>query len=267
MNSLTLTCYLGLALTLIGSLPDAHNAKAQGNLTAGSIERAIKWISFYNAPLDLVDVRIAGKIIHAKPTVSLARRDGLKQMKVQGNANWLRDLSFTLKNVSGKPIAASIVVCRIRHPELKYPLNLPLKSSKGLAAFLIPEVTPSKHLEPDKDITYSFHEAGLRVMEHMLNGFGAAEDLKEIELNIERVQFDYETIWSDGLFSHPDPNTPGRWEPERNEVRSRVKPHVKLVAFVRDSPNLGSTTRAIPTTLGSDIFELAPKSTKMTHSL
>ncbi len=212
---------LVLAMTNSASVSTGSNTEGEKTGQGQSAERVIKWISYQNAPLALTDVRLAGESIKDKATVTTTRRIAQwKELKVDGSDTWLRDLSFTFKNVSGRRIAALTVTCVVRHPELELPLGLPLRPSKRVPHLLLREMPKLEDLGPNEELTYSFHELELSGIDQLLNRAGARTEVRNIEVDLERVQFDYDTVWDDGLLFHPDPNNPRRWLPEKRGASS-----------------------------------------------
>ncbi len=205
-----------LAMTNSASVSTGSNTKGEKTGQGQNAERVIKWVSYQNAPLELTDVLLAGESVKDKATVTIARQSAQwKELKVDGSDTWLKDLSFTFKNVSDRRIAALTVTCVVRHPELEFPLGLPFRASKRVPHLLLREMPKLEDLGPNEELTYSFHELELSGIDRLLNRAGARTEVQNIEVALQRVQFDYETVWSDGLLFHPDPNNPNRWLPEK----------------------------------------------------
>ena len=203
----------GASLTR-GSITGENSAQGQ------SAERVIKWISYQNAPLELTDVRLGGESVIDKATVTIARQSAQwKELKVNGSDRWLKYLSFTFKNVSHRRIAGLTVTCVVRHPELQLPLGLPLMASIAAPHLLLRKMPKLADLEPNEESTYSLHELELSGIDQLLNRAGAWTEVRNIELDLGRIQFDYGSVCDDGVLFHPDPNSPDRWLPEKQGAR------------------------------------------------
>jgi hypothetical protein len=96
-------------------------------------------------------------------------------------------------------------------------------------AFLLPAgKTRLREIEleeigPNDSITYSFHQSELKRIDELMNEPHAAGEVDNIDIELERVQFDQDTVWSNGEILHPDPRNPQIWIPEKEVASSKAQ--------------------------------------------
>lgn len=128
--------------------------------------------------------------------------------KIQGDEDWLRGLSFTLKNVSDKPLAYVTVALQFPRPQgyVAYVLSYGVDLSRGETRR---ESSP-RAIEPGRTVvlvlTREKYQGFLRVLE-----LGeAARSFDVAPYYIDRVCFEGEPdiLWAGGMLKRRDPQRP-----------------------------------------------------------
>ncbi len=131
----------------------------------------------------------------------------------EAEADWVKDLSFKLENISDKPIVYLRV--NVNFPETRATGNLmsygvafgqrpgsKLKQTSPLILLKKGE-TLDVFLEKEKEKIYKF-----------INERQPVESIKKVELEISFIIFEDKTAWSVGTFMRQDPENPDRYNPE-----------------------------------------------------
>jgi len=128
--------------------------------------------------------------------------------KVQGDDDWLRGLSFTLKNISDKPIAYVEVALRFPRPQgyVAYTLShgVDLSRMERRRESSPPAIRPGETV--DLVLTQGKYPGFLRI----LALGGAARSFDTAPYYVERVSFEGEPdiIWAGGMLKRRDPDRP-----------------------------------------------------------
>lgn len=193
------TSYLLLGVALIAFAGPVHPGTAQP-----SQERLIHRLPVeQNEPVKITEVKVNGQ------SVSFDK-------KFVAADDWLRSLAVSIKNKSDKLILfASIQLQFPRSPESKERISVSTLST-GNAALEMRVPTPEEKLigigpGETADIQISVQEfVGLR---EFLNATGYPASIHIINLRINRVIFQDDTMWRGGTSLLRDSKVPGKWTP------------------------------------------------------
>ena len=129
--------------------------------------------------------------------------------------DWLKNLSFKLENISGKPIV--FLQVNVNFPEtrltgdlMSYSISFGQRPKSKLKQrnkpmLLMPDETLEVSLDKEKDRIYKF-----------INERQPIESIQKVELEISFIVFEDETAWSVGSFMRQDLNNPDRYnEPQQ----------------------------------------------------
>lgn len=139
-------------------------------------------------------------------SIKLNGKDIQPGEKIKGDDNWLQGLSFTLKNISDKPIAYVDVGLRFPQPKgiVVYSLNNGVDFSRGepRRTSSPPAIQPGETL--DLVLTKEKYPIFLRILAQG----GASSSFDTAPYFIERVCFENEpdVIWEGGNLKRRDPN-------------------------------------------------------------
>lgn len=146
-------------------------------------------------PVEIVSVKLNGEEV----------RPG---EKIRGDDDWLRGLSFTLKNVSDKPLAYVAVGLRFPRPEgyVAYILNYGVDLSRGERRkdSSPPAIQPGATV--DLILTKEKYPGFLRI----LDKGEAPKSFDAAPYYVDRICFEGEpdVIWAAGMLKRRDPNRP-----------------------------------------------------------
>jgi hypothetical protein len=150
------------------------------------------------SPLEIVSIKLEGKDVQPGE-------------KIKGNDDWLRGVSFTLKNISVKPIAYVDVGLRFPQPDgfVVYSLNYGVDCSRGASKRepSPPAIQPGESL--DLVLTKERYEVFLYVLAQ-----GRASSRDTAVYSILRVCFENEpdVIWEGGFLKRRDPNQSSKFD-------------------------------------------------------
>ena len=237
---LRLTYIVGLGVISLGLIPAYFVPVTAKNVAATKLqgtERIVRTTHIFGSPIELIDVKIAGKSIKDREKVTLRRQIAeLREMRFDGGDNWLKDATFTFKNVSGKPIVAIWAEFIARHPRREHPLGLTLTPSRRVPHFLNKGMRDTETLLPNEELTYSVEPSVINRIDERLKAVGAsASEVSLIELDFGRIQFDYNSGWNKGTFFRRDLNNPEIWVPTTQGSE------VKNIYFKKTSLSLKTT--------------------------
>jgi hypothetical protein len=247
--------FFAAAVTLCATNLAIVNGKSANKASTATrnqqgIERVIKRVKLAGDPVALVDVHLSGQSIKDQENVLLTRSTAeVRELKLNGNDDWLRSLSFTFKNVSGRTIVAMPVEFIVRHPELDAPWMFPLLPSRELPFRLEHGSTTTQTLSPNEEITYSVRSTSLSKLEAELKRLQATRPVTTIEVEVGLVQFDHDNGWNDGSFYRRDPSNPKSWIRVRAAASLYKKPWVTKIAFSTSSRTAGKGRRPATTCL------------------
>jgi hypothetical protein len=163
-------------------------------------EKAIKELPYPNQPAEIVNIKVKGKAIKSNE-------------KFEGESDWLKNVTFEVKNVSKKPI--TFIRVDIDFPETRATGRLMLHQ-----IFLgqNPEATSTLgnvplHLMPEKSLKVSLVSQHDRIERLLKLRYPSVENMNEINIALGDAIFDDGTAWSGGnIFKrNPDPNSPRKW--------------------------------------------------------
>lgn len=144
-------------------------------------------------PVEIVSIKLNGKDV----------RPG---EKIEGDDNWLQGLSFTLRNVSDKPIAYVSIALQFPQPRgyVAYSLNYGVDFSRGepRREYSPPPIQPGETLS--LVLTKEKYQSFLRILAQG----GASSSFDTAPYYIERICFesDPDIIWEGGNLKRRDPN-------------------------------------------------------------
>src|SRR4030095_11905569 len=159
-------------------------------------ERALRPAFDFNRmqmPVEIVFVKLNGKEV--KPGE-----------KIKGDDDWLEGLSFSLKNISNRPIAFVDVGLQFPQPQgfVVYSLNYGVDFSRGEPRR---EASPPP-LQPGGSLDLVLTKERYHVVLNILAQAGASNSFDIAPYYIERVCFedDPDVIWEGGYLKRRDPN-------------------------------------------------------------
>lgn len=157
-------------------------------------------------PLELVDLQIGQKSV--KHAIRFKSKDavskwGKDNVKFQQNAKWFRQVTVTLRNVSGRPIHGLIAQLLFKPKEQQISFGLALSHKRDLRRSPL-----QVNEEIDLDVAeQSFNRAMNRMLQH-----GVDPDDAIVSLSVDRAIFSDDFIWSRGGLFRRDPNNHRKWD-------------------------------------------------------
>lgn len=141
-------------------------------------------------------------------SIKLHGREVQPGEKIKGDDDWLRGLSFTLKNISDKPVAYIDIGLLFPQPKgvvvysLNYGVDFPRGDRRG-------ESSPPA-IEPGETVDLVLTKDRYKVFQRILAQGGAASSFDTAKYYIGRISFENEpdVIWESGNLKHRDPNQP-----------------------------------------------------------
>ncbi|MFL6229247.1 MAG: hypothetical protein ACJ741_10750 [Pyrinomonadaceae bacterium] len=131
--------------------------------------------------------------------------------KIKGGDDWLRGLSFTLKNISDKPIAYVCVGLRFPRPKVVvvYTLDYGVDYSRGERRR---ESSPPA-IQPGETVDLALTKEKYQSFLDILARGGASPSFDTAPYLIERISFenDPDVIWEGGNLKRRDPNQPTKF--------------------------------------------------------
>lgn len=185
---------LVIGAALLSSLP-ALSAPARAQQVRDREVRPAFDFKQIQMPVEVVSVKLKGEEV----------RPG---EKIQGDDDWLRGLSFTLRNVSDKPLAYVAVALQFPRPQgyVAYVLSYGVDFSRGEPRR---ESSPPA-IEPGRTVTLVLtadkYPGFLRVLERG----EAARSFDVAPYYVDRVCFEGEPdiLWAGGMLKRRDPTRP-----------------------------------------------------------
>lgn len=151
---------------------------------------------------DLINIQMPVEIISMK----LNGKEVKPGEKIKGDDDWLKGLSFTLKNISDRPIAYVDIGIRFPHSRgfVVYSLNYGVDYSRGepRRTYSPPAIQPGETLE------LVLTKEKYSVFLNILAQGGASRSFDNAPYYVERICFEDETdvIWEGGYLKRRDPN-------------------------------------------------------------
>lgn len=150
-------------------------------------------------PIEIVSIRVNGKKVAPGE-------------KIKGNDDWLKGLSFTLKNVSDKPIAYVDIGLKFPQPKgfVVYSLNYGVDLSRGTPRR---ESSPPA-IQPGESLDLVLTKERYQVFLNILAQGGASSSFDIAPYYVHKVCFDNEpdVIWESGNLKRRDPNQIGKFD-------------------------------------------------------
>jgi len=202
---------LTVVLTL-GSLHTTYVAQPINGL-AQEKERTIKRTKFFNEPIKILEIKVAGKSVRDEGTVNhRGKIANVSDIKFTAENDWLKGMQFVVQNVSAKPIIAVKIDSLVKHSALDVPVNV--LAIKGFRESpLRPGATAILTVDAQiYDLTLGKMKA---------KDISAVID--SVQMYVGRVQFDDDTAWSQGLIFSRDSKDPDRWIPNTASARNNFK--------------------------------------------
>jgi hypothetical protein len=201
---------LALGAALFSFLPAASGTTFAQQLRDRELRPAFDFTKI-QTPVEIISVKLNGEDV----------RPG---EKIKGDDDWLRGLTFTLKNISPQPIAYVEVALRFPQPRgfvtylLSYGVDLSRGDHRGASS--PPALQPGETV--DLVLTKEKYPGFLRI----LALGGAARSFDTAPYYIERVCFEGEPdiIWEAGMLKRRDLNQPTEFKAtERYALPARQK--------------------------------------------
>lgn len=144
-------------------------------------------------PVEILSIKLNGKEIQ-------------QGEKIMGDDDWLQGLSFTLKNISDKPIAYIEVGLKLSRPGsfvvyiLNYGVNYPHGESRRASS------PPA--IQPGQTLNLVLTKEKYPIFLSVLAQGGASRSFDTVSYYLNRVSFEGEpdVIWSGGNLTRRDPN-------------------------------------------------------------
>ncbi len=152
-------------------------------------------------PVELVDLKVEGKSV--EPGISFIAGD-----------DWLKGLTITLKNISGKPIVGIDVNVEI--PIIDTNLRRFALASLTYGRDLRPlkfydQNFTSKPIEDGQSITLVLTDGMYYGIQHTRAELGAFHNFDRIRIYLLTAIYADDTAWADGLIVRRDADDSGRW--------------------------------------------------------
>jgi hypothetical protein len=178
-------------------------------------ERIIKKMSWRNEPVRIVKLKTKGKVIEFG-----------KEFTEEDD--WLKGLTATVENASGKPISRIVIDLTYLRPE---------GSSEEIPTFsesMIYGRDPSetsdgeaqKPVLPGESVEVKLLEVNLPFTKSALEQLGYPEKITRVRLIVHSVTFDDGTMWTGGDTLYPDPANP----------RQKINPKFPLPESLKSPP-------------------------------
>lgn len=194
------------ALTLY-STAFTHRSLAEGEKKSLDIRR------HRDEPLELVDLRISGKSlkskIKTKSRLQDNRKEGLDTVDFNSDDDWLRQLTFKVRNTSSRRITGLSAYLYFSPGD---PLRLFRATLKGPSGPLERAV-----LEPNEQIDVLVDTNSLDRAIMRLRAYGGDPAQATVSISIEMVAFSDGIMWRRGSFVQKDPANPNKWIPVRSK--------------------------------------------------
>jgi hypothetical protein len=150
-------------------------------------------------PVEIVSMKVTGKEIQAGE-------------KISGNDDWLRGLSFTLKNISDKPISFISMGLRVDRPTriLVYNLDFGFDPSSGAyKSESAPQI-----IAPGESVDLVLTKDKYAVFLKMLQWAEFSRSFDVAQYYVGRVRFENEpdVIWEGGNLKRRDPNSSSKFD-------------------------------------------------------
>ena len=145
-------------------------------------------------------------------SIKLNGKDVQPGEKIRGDESWLHGLSFTLKNISDKPLAYVSVGLQFPQPKrvVGYFLNYGVDFSRGEPR----RDTSPPAIQPGETFELALTKENYRSFLYVLAQAGGSSDFDTAKYYIDRVSFENErdVIWEGGYLKRRDPSQIGKFD-------------------------------------------------------
>ena len=155
------------------------------------------------APIEIIGIEVKGQVVEPG-------------RKFSSGEDWLRGLSFTLKNVSDKPVSYIQIDLRFPTPAGSQARNAAFDLTYGDLR-LIPnpadDMSAPKSLMPGETLKLEMSEGDYRNLTSLLAHAGQSGEVETVKFDIGAVRFENEpdTMWRLGYLLRRDANNPMRF--------------------------------------------------------
>jgi len=122
---------------------------------------------------------------------------------------WVKGLSFDLKNTSGKVITHFQIGIRLPAPQPDKPGGLVHMMAHGSYTAL-PGVEPTVRMMPGDEIHATYSDKSYESFKRMRNHIGLT-NVAQVTVGIDVAMFEDNTMWRHGELLRQDPSNPRRW--------------------------------------------------------
>ena len=149
-------------------------------------------------PVEIVSIKVRGKELEPGQKIAL-------------DDDWLKGLSFTLKNISDKPIAYLAIGLSFPRPSgiVVYLLSYGEDYSRGAAR----RASSPRAIEPGETMALMLTKEKYPTFLNILEQGGVSTSAETVSYFIDRISFENEPdiIWQAGNLKRRDPNRPGKF--------------------------------------------------------
>lgn len=165
--------------------------------------RKIEKRSIKNEPIELVSARVGSKAF-------------TKENQILADKDWLKNLEFDLKNISGKTIVYAEVQIEVgRQGKMQYPLLLPLifgqipqSESQSLSTYTA--VESLKVLKPNDSVKISIEPSTLEKFTTIFMPQNEITEIEQVRFYFDFIIFDDGLAWSRGRLMRR--NSSNKWQ-------------------------------------------------------
>lgn len=127
--------------------------------------------------------------------------------------SWLKSLSFSLENISGKNITFINLELEFPRSDGRPPLVFPLTYGSWPPLDGSSPVEAVQPIRPGEEIVLSFSDSEYAALQQVLEEVKYPKTIKHAILDLRYVLFDDGLLWNIGRLMRQDPNNPRRWVP------------------------------------------------------
>lgn len=205
----TLTVFVLALLAWVGN--------NSGSTQTQELDRTLEIERYPNEPLQLLNLRIGTRSV--KENVKQKFKDdkskwGIDAVNFKEKDDWVKRLSITLRNTSGKPIYGVQGVLFLKPAGFPMMFSLQLTHSKQLR---------HEPLQPGAEIDLSVNPGVLNQTLEDVKNRGADLRGAAVSFSLETVIFSDELRWSRGHLLRPDSTVPDKWVPVDDPLAMKQK--------------------------------------------
>jgi len=159
-------------------------------------ERVMKKMNTPNEPLAIFNLQVDGKPISFDE-------------KFAAGEDWVKGVSFDIKNISGKVITHFVIGLRLPAPQKDKPGGgVPIMFHGSNTA--LPGVEPTMRVAPGDEIHATYSDKLYESFKRMRDNIGLT-NVTQVTMVIDRVMFDDDTMWGFGELLRRSPSNPMSW--------------------------------------------------------